>query len=578
MLLTLVVIVGIVLFVAGVAQLLLSGQVFRQAARGAGGMACECFADSVVEDVLFQLHQGLNDRASPIFRPVREALLLRREEWLDLGPWVSGKDLERLMKDSPNQGFYRNFEIADLSAGLRLRPREGEGESQLVTVQAGVRLTIGNRSVYRSVRVDRQIGITRVAPVRPFDQVPFAIQRTTVIADLHSLTDLIEMVIKSYNQSAEHLVAYRSQIEGRPLGAPMTVTIPPLQLGTESIGSISAELNANEQYFFPNPWEKIEERSPGKRLPRDDDAVIFARPDEEVDLAQFDYYARIASIVKPVEQSLEGVIKEFASAMTDLEQRVAGGPLPGIFHARWADRMGRVGQNLKKNLEKLQDEIETIADHVGQHSQAGMTDTGALFVKHYESILPIYPLAQHVTGISSLDKLRKAWESVSGHLAIYPEIEIADPGKSSDSSSDRLVLENFQGQAILGFAYSGGPGVLEGYLPIGAIQMADPALDRVVVHADLLKIEGGPIQAALVVRKNLVTKSPADIHGSLILLEYTKSAFEERGTPWKGRVRYDERFDSGTFSAPDDLSGIKLDRYVVSLNPRLSYKEVGWSP
>src|SRR5207245_34652 len=100
--------------------------------------------------------------------------------------------------------------------------------------------------------------------------------------------------------------------------------------------------------------------------------------------------------------------------------------------------------------------------------------------------------------------------------------------------------------------------------------------DRLVVEAQTVHVTGGPIRAALVSREGLRTESDANIEGSLIIEMYPAPKDDRPEDPWRGHVRYDPRVGAGVIGPRNDLSRAKLDRYVVSVSPRVWHKEVRW--
>src|SRR5438128_1639382 len=130
--LALVTILMVCLAVAGAAQLFYSGEVYGQAARGAGGMVAEYLAESAVDDVVAQLNADLNDPSRAVFGEVRKALLGRVPAKLDLSRRYRVQHLTETIEASEDAAFFRMFDVDDPKMQLRVTPRNEGGEQQLL--------------------------------------------------------------------------------------------------------------------------------------------------------------------------------------------------------------------------------------------------------------------------------------------------------------------------------------------------------------------------------------------------------------------------------------------------------------
>jgi hypothetical protein len=565
----LVVILLACLLVAGIALLLFSGQVYGQASRGAGGMAAECLATSAIEDAFHQLQKDVNDAASPLFLEVRRALLLRDPLTLDLTRRYPARRLPAVIARSPDRGFHGLFRIEGPQVVLRVSPETDTGEPQMLTMEAAAHLTLGGRSIHRRVRVARQVGITRVAPRRPLDQVPFAIVRTPFLADLREVAQDVDAIVRAYNRAGELLEAWKSQVEGKPLGVSMTATLPPLSVPPGmATSAASVLLFADQQYVFRGLWDEVEEAALARRVPPSY-SVIFARRDEDVDLAAFHYYRRLRLDFLPLRRRLEQLAARFGEVMEPIEAAARSGSLDSATHSGWAARMGRFGRDLADLLVALEDRVGRLADHTRAHTATGITADRVDVPSHYASSLPIWPLAQHVTGGAAFAALLDDWPAVSGHVAVYDGPKAPDDRSGADTLFT-LARRGFAGQAIVSLE--------EGGVDLGPVTREREDRDRLVVHADRVRLVATPIEAAVVVRERFETERPVTVRGSIVLLRYPRPPGDEVPAPWEGRVAYDPRLDSGRIRGPRDLSGVRWDHYVVSLNPRVTSKEVTWEP
>ena len=561
----LVVILMVCLLVAGVAQLFFSGQVYGQAARGAGGMAAEYLAESAIEDVLYQLNRDLNDPGKPVFREVRMALLKRQPGFIDLSKRYGLEHLPEAIEASEDGKFHGLFDVAPPKMLLRVVPAHEGGEPQVLELEATARLSAGRQSITRTVREVRQVGITLVSPVRPLDEVPFAIVETTFLEDFQKVVDDVMTSVRAYNRTGELLDGWKSTVEGKPLGVSLTATLPPLSVGPDqATQAITAQLLADEQYFFRGLWDELEEADLKKLMPPPG-SVIFARVKEEVDLKDFQYYARLKKL-EPLLEKLKKAREKFPPAMKPLQDAVARGPLASATHSQWAGKMSVLGHELIDVLKPLQEGVLDIAKHLNGHTQPGLTVDVVKRQRHWSSGLAIWPLAQHVSGGKRFGELLEEWPAVSGHLAIYPgERRTGDPAE--DPALCTIESEKWRGQAIVSCEAGG--------LWVGRLKMDRPT-DRLVVQADSLQITGSPIQAALVARKELITETDAQVEGSIIMETYNRPPDGKDERPWRGKVRYDPRLASGAIGPENDLAHVKLDHYVVSVSPRVSSKEVRW--
>lgn len=564
-LIALVVILMVCLLVAGVAQLFFSGQVYSQAARGAGGMAAEYLAESALEDVLHQLNLDLNDPARPVFREVRRALLTREPGELDLSGRYKLTHLTESLEASDDAGFHGLFDLRAPRLKLRVVPRTQGDEPQLLEMEATASLRVGRRSITRTVRVHRQVGITLVAPHRPLDQLPFAIVQTPFLEDFRRVVEEVTISVQAYNRTGELLERWKSAVEGKPPGVSMVATLPPLSVGPEpATEAMALLLLADEQYVYRGLWDELEEAEILKLMPPEG-SVIFARAKEEVDLPAFQYYARLKKL-EPMLEKLRTARGKLKPVMKPLEDAVTRGSLPSATHAQWSGQMGDLGRELLDTLKPLQEGVLEITKHLNRHTARGFTANKVLRDKHWQSELPIWPLAQHVNGGQAFSDLIEEWPAVSGHLAIYPGPTRTDD-RPPPGALCTVTMERWRGQAIVSSE--------EGDLAVGRLTLDRPG-DRLVVQADTIQVTGAPIQAALVSRKGLVTEVDANIEGSLIIEIYPRPEPGADEKPWRGRVRYDPRLAAGSIGRGNDLSGVALDRYVVSVSPRISHKEVSW--
>jgi hypothetical protein len=566
-LLAIVVTVCIVLFVAGIAHLFFSSQVFSQAAHGAGGMAAEYIAETALEDILHQLQLDLNDPNSRIFDKVRRALLLREPPELDLTQDCPPRRLAGLLDQSENGAFYRMFTLERTSVKLLTAPVPDRRYTQSLRLEAGVRLSMGRRTEYRQVEHLRLVGITLVAPRRPLDQVPFAIVGTPFIADFREYLGFLDAAIVAYNRTRELLDNWKNQVESKPPNTPMQAVLPPLSLGPETSSNATAvQLYPDQTYQFGAGWRSLTESNLSPLLPADD-SVIFAKPAETVALEDFHYYERLQRNLTPLRTRLRGVIDRFPSVMQPLESAAASGWLDSSSHSAWAAGITAMGDELAEIFESMRTEAVELTTHLKDHTAPGITTERVDVPRHFESQVPVMPLSYHMPSSQHALDLIGKWPSISGHMAIYDEAGAASSAPAGETS---VTLDGFKGQLILS-RESGG-------FAVGPVTMNSPGRDRLVVHGDSIRIAGSPIQAALVARERLETGSGANVEGCVILLRYPRPPESETLERWSGQVSYDAIWNSGSWRGPTDLSGVKLEHYVVSLDPRLSGREVKWKP
>lgn len=563
-LIAIVVLLMACLLVAGMSQLFFSGQVYSQSAGGAGGMAAEYLAESVIEDFMVRLSEDLNDPGKPVFKDVRTALLTRNPPVVRLGKRYPVEHLKDAIKTSPDAAFHGLFDIEQPEAQLRVVPLTDTGEAQMLEVTATVKLKLGRRAIVRRVRVHRQVGITRVAPRRPFDAVTFAILRTSAIRDTRTLCEEIETCVKAYNRTGELLEGWKSTVEGKPLGVAMTATLPPLAVGPERATQALPEgLLADQQYFYRGVWDELEEAPLVRTLPPDE-SVLFARAKEEVKLEDFQYYRKLKEL-KPLVEQLRKAREKFPEVMEPMESASAAGQLPTGTHSGWSNRMGELGRDLLKLLKEIQEKLFAIAKHMKAHSQPGVDQSVVEVPRHWDSQIPLWPLAHHVSGEQSLKELLAGWPAVAGHLAIYTA-----GGDDQDSTRAAFTIDQqrFRGAAILSLPQGAGVAVRS--------LTPDGDQDRMLVVADHVHLTGGPIKAAIVARKNLFPESGGTIEGTVILEQYKKPDDSDPQQTWQGKVRHDKRYRSGRIGPGNDVSQVVFESYTVGINPRVSFKEIAW--
>ncbi|MBI4862478.1 MAG: hypothetical protein HY815_19790 [Candidatus Riflebacteria bacterium] len=152
----LVITLALVLFVAGVAQLFFSSQVYRQTARGSGGLVAEYIALSAVEELKFKLQSAACDPSHPLFRRLRE-LLLKGEEGstpdglVDLSSDFSCDLLTEQLGKSVHKTFYRQFTLHDLTVHVGVDRNRKEYENLVARLGATAKLSLRGRLVGRRV-------------------------------------------------------------------------------------------------------------------------------------------------------------------------------------------------------------------------------------------------------------------------------------------------------------------------------------------------------------------------------------------------------------------------------------------
>ncbi len=579
-LLTVVALTLVALGIGALAFLTFSSQAVGQAAWGAGGKVAEYAAEGLTAEVWWRLQRDVNDPASPVFGLLRTALLTGHPATLDLSRYYGDCHLTRdFLSRSAEAGLYRTveFERPQVRVGVTGAAGGQELESQHVQIVATARAGAGGK-LRRSCLEERFLGLTPVFPVKPFDQVTFAILEYDLLKTLPDIVAETLRLQQLYNAVPSRMAGWAAVVATNGCAPPCCTPLGCCGLSPSccccgcagahchalprnySSGTwyydrpqttFAANLYLCERYAFPISWEPIPPRTLEDWLVVPSDSVVFSRA-RHVNLDEFNHERRLLETYYPRIQELEKAAADF----NRLLDSGRGRNFCTETHLAWNQQMMAGGLRMRQALVKAIEALNEVLEHLHRHTRPGLV-TGT-----YLSVLGagrgrLRPLAIHLESREHLDRVLARHPSCSGHLAYH------------GPASLRLELTGFRGKAVLSCPPEGAE------LAVGPVSLDDPEFDRLVLWADNLRLEGASIEAAVFSNNRAQFAGEPCIRGNLILRHLRHRNQRGAAEDLRGVVEYDSRLRAGPLAFDsDDIARCSLGHFPIGLNPRLLAREM----
>lgn len=618
--------IGFLLVAAGF-RLFGTGQALHQAARDAGGLVAESLATSAIEEALWTFQEQVNDPASPLFEPVRRALLVGDEPELDLSDRLAPTRLPELLQTSPHRGAYRRVTLEPLVATLRIPVRAAAAADlpaervvpageQVLDLACTAHLEIQGHRIHRRVLVRRRYGMTFVSPFKPFDQLTFAIVESDFLAGYRTLVDGLAGALHQMqyaHRTLRQLSLDLGEGSGRGPGRELRVYLPTpfLTLGEAppmptAVAARLRDLLLDRPDADPvahalrtRPWSevgwlawslvpspidrvlpgRVPEPAPVLAMPapppsglvRDlpaPDSVIFSSA-ARVELADFDYERKVDDSVTPILVALE----EAAVRWNALLARLVDDPGAHLAPADLRDLEGRAAALAALGSGPLREAVTAlnrISAHVQRHTRLGF-NRDALRAYLSTSSRRLRSLAFHAEAPGDLEALRASLPAVNGHVAYYGTEPLA------------LDVRGWKGQTVLSAPWSEEPVPVS----LASFTVADRTRDRAVLHFDRIDFGSGTIEAGVYVNREAHFDGSPSIFGNLVLARRAARSERTSRGDLRGTVVRDPRLGSGGYwkRAPDDgpwrgplPDSVSLGHYTIGLAPRGQRKAIERAP
>ena len=560
-LLILVVTLALVLFVAGLAQLFSSGQVYRQTARGSGGLTAEYLARSAVAELFWRVQKGATTPSSPFFRRIREVLLTGEQSPADDGLIDFSKDFEvpelfEQLDRSEHKAFYRNFKLQALSVRAGIDRTRANYTNLVLKLSATVALNLGANTVVRRVEETRQIGILLVAPKRPLDQVTFLVLDHPFLPDFRRACLGVRELAQIYLSISRWLAVWKTQVEAKPMGAEMSFAMAlPGDTPDRPAKQVHVMLTG-EQYRFDGLWAALS-GDPSSIKPPPEHAYLMAPAGASIELAGYDHEAHLGENVENAIHripDLAGRIDRAMQAFVD----ASGRPFSAGEHAAWSAQMGQVGVEVHDVLDTLVTELTRVSGEMAPH----LKNLPALddFSLDAQGRLgpPLYPIAYHISTQAEFDALLARHKRLNAHIAYQGD----QPLKISlMPQSGRLVISS-----------------LHAPIEVSNLVAGAKEEDAFVLAGEDVSFKGGLVDASVLVRGRAHFSAGTTIRGNLVLEHLPRKRDRGQDQDLHGRVIYNPELAAGTLKPPRDLKGAKLDRYAVGFSTVPQDVDISWKP
>lgn len=558
-LLILVVTLALVLFIAGVAQLLFSGQVYRQTARGSGGLTAEYLARSAIAELYYDLQKAVIEPGHPLFKRLREALLTGEEGkapggLVDLSREFAIDLLKEELAKSDHKTFFGAFKIDGITvhAGIdRTRPIH---DNLIVRLGATARLSLGGQAVSRRVEETRRMGILLAAPKRPFDQVAVAVKDYEFLPYFRQSAEGVREMARLYRLLAAWLAAWKAQVESKPAGAEMSfeMALPDARGGQPRMVSV---MLTGELYTFDGLWPDVAGDATAIRVPAPDSHLLVTAG-EWNDLAAIDHEQAVSEDLSAALLRLPELAQRIDRVMETFAQ-VSGRPFSAAEHAAWAAQVGAVGQAVSRDLEILIREMTKVSNLVAPHLKVSPDLNAFSFDQQGRLGPPLYPIAYHVSTQKQFDALFESRKRLNAHVAYQGDAPLVI--KSGTSFAGRMVISSEKAP-----------------IEVTNIIPASKDEDLVVLAGKDVVFNGGSVTAGVMARGTVKFKGPTVIHGNFVMESLPR--LRDRGAEERlsGRVTYNPALFSGTLTPPRDAKNVKWTRYAIGFSPVPEDVEIQW--
>jgi hypothetical protein len=558
--LILVITLAIVLFIAGMAQLFFSSQVYRQTARGSGGLAAEYLARSAVAELEYKLQGALTSPSHPLFRKLREALLTGEAGkgpggLIDLSREFDCDLLVDRLESSEHRAFYRSFRVEGLTvlAGYdRSRP---EQDALVARFGATARLSLGSRAVARRVEETRALGMMLAGPKRPLDQVAFLVLQNPFLAEFRTVAAQVARLANLYRLLAGWLASWKAQVEAKPAGTAMTFEMQIPGGNPDAPPANVTMVLTEEAYTFDGLWPALTQDPNAIRIPPDGAYLVAMGGDRPVDLRAYDHEGAFVRGARDALARVPDVAQRLDRVMERLVQ-TSGRPFTAGAHAAWAQQVGQAGRDVHAILEIVLAELIRTSTEMAPHLAVLPGLDGFSLDSHGRIGPPLYPIAFHLATQAELDALLRAHPRLNAHLA-YQGFEPL-----------RIDLMGISGKLVI----SSNRAPIE----VANLVVASREEDIVVLAGEDVTLKGGTIDASVIVRNRLRVKGETTVRGNLVL--DTLARHHDRGPSeeLKGTVLYNPGLYSGRLKSRVDARNVLWTHYALGLSPVAEEVDIQW--
>lgn len=611
------------LIVMAVFQLFHTSTSLGQAGRDAGGAVAEAAAQSALEEAVWIFQEKVNDPRDPLFEEVRKALLEGRKPELDLTDVLEPTRLPRLLEESEHGRFYKNLEIEEFHATLRVPMRAEALEAlppakaasgvlpgeQYLDLDCGVRLELLDKVIYRHVFLRRRYGATFVSPYKPFDRMTFAIVESSFLEVYPNLLQELDRTMDRLAAVGTFLSTVESQLRGSSSGArrlraqavlvPIGAAPPPQGEAGSRFRQVFRELGPDQQRELTQqpgdargwamwdligsggridrpldsgvgpmsfPWVRVDPRALLQGLPSS--RSVIHSSDHEVNLEDFEYERRIDREVRPKLEAIGEAAEAFNDAVSVLLEGGDRDPIRRGELNRLRSGAARLRAAVVSHLPEALEHLNDVTKHVNRHTTLGLTS--AVFEGYLNGASRrLRNLAYHIDSRDEFEALREDLPVFNGHIN-YNANEDVDLG-----------ARDWRGKTIVSAPWRDEPVQVE--IPQFSVQ--DPGRDLVILNFDHVVLGGGQVDAGVFVNSRLTFAGSANIRGNLVIRRHPLRAERAPDEDLRGTVTYNPRLASGSYwrrDESDDLTDIprsvSRSHYTVGLCPRGQERVVFRSP
>lgn len=558
-LLILVITLALVLFVAGLAQLFSSGQVYRQTARGSGGLTAEYLARSAVAELFFQIQTAATTPSHPFFRRIREVLLTGEQAKEGDGLVDFSKDFELTnlpdqLERSEHKAFYKNFRVSRIAVRGGIDRTRGAYTNLVLKVSATVELNLGANTVLRRVEETRQIGILLVAPKRPLDQVTFLVLDHPFLPDFRKACLAVIELAGLYRGIATWLQVWKAQVESKPAGAEMSFDLA-LPGGTPDRPARSIRVMlSGEIYRYDGLWAALA-NDPAGIKPPPESAYLIAPGGQSVDLSAYDHEKKLG---ENVEQAIRRIPD--LAARIDRTMEIFASNDGRVFsageHYAWSVAMGQVGQEVHGLLDTLIAELTRVSGEMAPHLKVLPALADFSLDAQGRVGPPLYPIAYHISTQAEFDQLFETHKRLNAHIAYQGDQPL---------KINRIPIA---GRMLISSAHA----------PIEVTNLVAPdkEQDVIVLAGEDITFKAGLVDAGVIVRGRARFSGGGSIRGNLVLEHLPRVRDRGPDQDLKGHVTYNPLLSAGTLKPPRDLTKAKLDRYAVGFSTVPQDVDISW--
>ena len=559
-LLILVITLAMVLFIAGVSQLFFSSQVYRQTARGSGGLAAEYLARSAVEEILYKLQITVNDPTRPLFKRLREALLKGEPGkapggLLDLSSEFDCSLLTDQLDKSTHKAFYKSFKIDGLTCLAGFDTERPEYTNLLVKLGATARLSLGGRVVSRRVEETRQMGMLLVGPKRPLDQVGFLVLGNPFLRDFTSAVDAVTRMAGLYTSIAGWLTSWKGVVEQKPYG--QTLSIPtqiPSLTGSSGVRAVTVQLTG-ETYEFDGLWQPLNQNPNSIRLPPPSAYLVAPGSTEPVDLKSYDHESSFVTAAEPALGRIPEVVQRLDRVMETLVTS-SGRPFTSSEQATWAAQIGQVGREIHDVLDTLIESLASTSTALAPHLKSLPQLDGFSLDSQGRLGPALYPMVYHISTPKQFEQLMKSHKRLNAHIA-YQGTEPL-----------RIDLLGVMGKMVISSQ--------KAPVEVANLLANSREEDLIVLAAPDVILDGGTVDAGIIVRNRLHIKSEVSIRGNLVLENYPRRRDRRPDEDLHGHLFYNPNLYSGKLVSKTDARGVLWNHYALGFSSVPEDLEILW--